>query len=75
MPMLFPKPKGVGEESESLADMSFDEAQVLPLNDEYQRSLEVVLLRAFVATKKMQAHQRSQLGSTRVTFTTAHNIT
>ena len=75
MPMPILRPKGVGEVSEILAYMSFDEAQVLPFTDEHQPSLAAALLRAVVATKKKQAHQRSQLGSTRVTYTTAPNIT
>ena len=50
MPMSIPKPEMVREESESLAYMSFDEAQVLPFTGEHQPSLAVALLRAAAAS-------------------------
>ena len=58
-----------------MAYMSFDEAQVLPFTGEHQPSLSDALLRAVADTKKKQARQRSQLGSARVTYSTAPNIT
>ncbi len=75
MPMPIPQLKRVGEASANLAYMRFDEAQVLAFPGEHQPSLVDEYLRAIVATKKKQAPQSSQLGSTRLMYTTAPNIT
>jgi hypothetical protein len=73
-PMSMPvsKPKGVGEASASMANMSFDEAQVIPFTGEHQPSLPTALLRAADVAKKKQAH--SLLRYRRVSNTSAPKI-
>ena len=69
MPMPIPKPKGMGEEVADLAYMSFAEAQLLQFTGEHQPSLAASRLRKDATTKKKQAHERAELGSTRVVHT------
>jgi hypothetical protein len=63
--MPIPRPTFIGDASEDLHYMSFEEAKVLPFTFEHQPSLKATTLRIAIVAKKREAIARSELGAAR----------